>query len=88
MEQPKTIFKEEKLSLSDAQKLIEGYIEIVYDDGETQIVCNEEGKLFGLPYNKKATFMWASLLACKDGSIPQDHLVGNVLILTKKAMLL
>mgnify|MGYP003150280313 CR=1 FL=1 len=84
MEKPKTIFKEEKLSLSEAQKLIDGHIEIAYDDGKTQIVCNEEGKLFGLPYNKRATFMWASLL----GGIPNDHLVGDVLILTKKARLL
>jgi len=67
----------------EVKKLVGGYIEIAYDDGNTQIICNEEGKIYGHPYNRKATEEWATLL----GDDPQDILVGDCVILTGEALL-
>lgn len=33
------------------QELVDGYIEVVYLDENTVMICNEEGKLKGLPGN-------------------------------------
>lgn len=41
-------------TLENLQKTVEGYIEPVYlewDGHEFIIICNEEGRLLGLPYN-------------------------------------
>lgn len=67
----------------EIKEMVGGYIEIAYDDGKTQIICNEEGKIHGLPYNKKATEEWAVLL----GDDPMDVLVGDCVILTGEALL-
>ena len=81
---PKTIYKKDKkMSLEEMQQKVGGYIEIAYDDGETQIICNEEGKLIGLPINEEATYLWEKVL----GYSPVDVLVGDCLILTEKARL-
>ncbi len=37
--------------LKTYQNIVGGYIEIVHIDGDILLVCNEEGKLEGLPYN-------------------------------------
>ena len=49
---PKTV--EIDGSLESMQKLVGGYIETIYpfEDGEISLVCNEEGKLEGLPLNR------------------------------------
>ena len=47
----------------EIKKMVGGYIEIAYDDGNTQIICNEEGKIHGHPYNKEATDEWNKLLS-------------------------
>ena len=49
---PKTV--EIDGSLESMQKLVGGYIEAIYpfEDGEICLVCNEEGKLEGLPLNR------------------------------------
>lgn len=39
-------------SLKALQKAVGGYIEVVYNDDDTIIICNEEGKLQGLPGNR------------------------------------
>ena len=87
---PKTIhIKDKKPSLKELQTLVGGYIEILYDNGKIQMICNEEGKLFNLPYNNKATDLWYKLLK-EDKvkytfSIFGDELVGDVVVLYDKA---
>lgn len=74
--------KNEKLSLEKMQKMVGGeYLELVYNDGETQIVCNELGKMLNYKVNEEATNIWYKNL----GRNPNDFLVGNVLILKGKA---
>ena len=84
-----SILNETKLSLKDMQDYVDGYIELVYDDGDIQIVCNEEGKLMGMLENKEATDLWNDLIEeAEDGlniDAWGDYLVGNVLILKDKA---
>lgn len=41
-----------RTSLEALQKAVGGYIEVVYNDDDTIIICNEEGKLQGLPGNR------------------------------------
>jgi len=58
--------------LEQLSKIVGGYIEVVYIPGRL-IVCNEEGKLNGLPYNANATAEFSRYL-------PGDFLVGNILV--------
>ena len=95
MDKPKTIYIDDNvlrheygkdsLSLADMKKIVGGWIEYAHDDGETQIICNEEGKLFGLPYNEEATKLWYIKHHEKYGTPIHDVLVGDVLVLTGKA---
>ena len=56
---PQTIYKNDKpMTLKEMQDAVGGQIELAYADGETQIVCNEEGKIKGLPENEEATDLW------------------------------
>lgn len=60
--------------LEELQSIVGGYIEIVnLQDG--RIIClNEEGKLYNLPYNTRATdILRAALLTI-------DFIVGDVLV--------
>lgn len=43
--------------LASMQEIVEGYIEIIYpfEDVNIGLVCNEEGKLNGLPLNRTIT---------------------------------
>ena len=80
-----TIIRDDKpMTLKEMQDAVDGNIEIAYDDGETQIVCNEEGKLMDLPENERATDMWWDKLHAQ-GKGTLDYLVGNVLVLKGKA---
>jgi len=58
--------------LEDLQAVVGGYIEIAtrFSDG-TVLLCNEEGKLLGLPTNRYLTY--------SDGTL-FDLLVGNLFI--------
>ena len=50
----------------------------------------EEGKMFDLPLNKKATEIWHDKLSKFNSNpnyVPQDYLVGTVLILRDKALM-
>jgi hypothetical protein len=70
--------KKKHLGLEAMQQAVGGYIEIVYKaPGKPWGVCNEEGKLKGLPYNEKATQLWYE--AC--GFVHADHLVGDIIVL-------
>ena len=88
-----TLIRERKkqLSLKEMQQAVGGYIEIAFDDGKTQIICNEEGKLVNLPINITATKIWEEKLReqYKNPSfaLTQDVLVGDVLICEGKATL-
>jgi hypothetical protein len=46
--------KEINGSLASMQAVVGGYIQAVYpfEDGELALICNEEGKLLGLPFNR------------------------------------
>ena len=46
-------------TLEELQGFVDGYIEIVYlhHDAEHLLVVNEEGKLWGKPFNKDATIV-------------------------------
>ena len=78
-----TRISDKEPSLEKLQKLVGGYIEVAYDDGKTQIICNEEGKLHGQPFNSDATMEWGKLINAE----PRDILVGDVVILSGKALL-
>ena len=83
---PKTTYKKDKkMSLKQMQKKVGGLIEVAYDDGKTQIICNEEGRLLGLEVNSEATKIIHKLVC---NSWPMSPtLVGDVLVLTGKARL-
>ena len=60
-------------TLEKLQGIVEGYIETTWDEGlpkGTLIVCNEEGKLLGLPQNR---VLW------RDGR-PVDVVAGTFFI--------
>ena len=77
-----------KTSWEELKKLVGGYIEIAYDDDKTQIICNEEGKLLGLPYNIEATKFWDDLLRKRNPeSNNSDILNGDIVILTGDGLL-
>ena len=86
---PQTIYKNDKpMTLKEMQDAVGGQIELAYADGETQIVCNEEGKIKGLPENEEATDLWNEKLDKMNSNpnfINSDYLVGDVLVLTGKA---
>ena len=73
--------REKKPTLEELQGLVGGLIQFAYTDDNIQIICNEEGKMKGLPVNREATLYWADWV----GRIPDDILVGDVVILHGKA---
>ena len=82
---PKTIVKSDKpMTLKEMQDAVGGSIELAYDDGEMQIVCNEEGKMLDLPENEQATDIWLDKLD-EQGRGTLDYLAGDVIILRDKA---
>ena len=52
-------------TLENLQKTVEGYIEVIPIEGETVLICNEEGKLKGLADNFK---------------MPYDMIVGTIIV--------
>lgn len=63
-------------SLAELQKMVNGCIEIVDLNNGFIIVCNEEGKLEGLPVNQVAT----SLAITYKAIAPFDCINGDVLL--------
>lgn len=62
-------------SLSEAQGVVDGYIEIVHLDDKRIMVVNEEGK-FGKPYNPIATAVAHIFRAI----INTDYICGDALV--------
>ena len=91
MEKTETkIISERKVTLKEMQDIVGGSIQVAYDDGKMQIICNEEGKIKDLPINETATDIWHDKLSKFNNNpnyIPQDWLVGTVLILKDKALM-
>lgn len=48
---PKWQVREIENSLEDMQRIVGGYIETVTLADDFAVVCNEEGRVLGLPYN-------------------------------------
>ena len=78
-------FREIPNTLEALQEAVGGYIETVTIDTDACIVCNEEGRLLGLPYNRNVLgipFYGPILIVGTDGEefcdIPEDlkHLFG------------
>lgn len=44
-----------KFTLEEAQKYVNGYVELVGLKHREQLICNEEAICLDMPYNKKAT---------------------------------
>lgn len=68
-------------SLEEMQEMVGGYIEMIRPPSRTGalIICNEEGKMIGLPYNKLATAMWQA--HAEEGSERMlDEVVGDILL--------
>ena len=91
MEKTETkIISDRELSLKEMQDIVGGMIQVAYDDGKMQIICNEEGIMRGLPINETATDIWHDKLSKFNSNpnyIPFDYLVGTVLILKDKALM-
>ena len=88
VESPKTTYvKDRQLSLSELQKMVGGYIHVVTietDMGETHIIMDEEGKLKNKPINVEATGLWFPNQSVLE---TPDHIVGDAVVLTDKALL-
>lgn len=68
----------EKISLEEAQALVDGYVELIHLDGDNILLCDEEGLLKNKPINTLATIQ-ARGLGWKG-----SYLVGSVLFLKDK----
>lgn len=68
--------------LSDYQAAVGGYIEPVYiESSRLTIFANEEGKVYGLPENRRATCLWWLLSPEARG---RDILAGNIVLIGSK----
>lgn len=64
----------ESFTLEELQGFVGGWIQIVSAAKNIHIICNEEGKLIGLPRNVLATPIWIQYFGYT------DTLCGDVLI--------
>ena len=65
-------------SIEDYQSVLGGYIEAISaGEGGLSIFANEEGKLIGLPLNRRATLLWHLRLYPYQ---PGDVLAGDVVL--------
>ena len=65
--------------LDELQEIVGGYIEIVRVNTGEIIICNDNGKLYGLPVNDNATMLAHYFNAIAN----DDFIVGDVLICNK-----
>lgn len=81
----KPVVREIEGGLECLQEIVGGYIQVIYPfDDEVGLICNEEGKLLGLPLNRalvhngevceiiSGTFIIAGLTAEDFGSLSDD----------------
>ena len=71
--------QQQEVTLEFMQKIVGGYIQFIYLDNEDVMIINEEGKIDGLPINRKATAIYQRNLG-HDG----DYIVGDVLVTKRK----
>ena len=72
--EPGRIEERDSLTLEDEQEIVDGPIELAYPpshDDDAAVVCNEEGKLRGLPYNR---------YLCYEDGVPYDIVCGTFFI--------
>jgi hypothetical protein len=70
-----TIIKDVDIStLKQMQNLVGGYIEIVHISAEEMLIVNEEGLLFGLPFNSEAS------------ELAGITILGDAILTTRKEM--
>ncbi len=63
-------------TLEEMQGYVGGLIQLINISGNRLMICNEEGKIEGLPLNR-----YASYLAMKNGVLFEgDYIAGNILI--------
>lgn len=67
--------------LPELQTIVGGYIQAVGTVDGRYLICNEDGKRLGLSVNLAAT-----IVLHEAGGMPDDFVVGNVLIATKEEM--
>ena len=67
-------------SLKSRQKIVGGLIEYCYllDDDSVALICNDEGKIFGLPFNREIGYD----VICGNFIIVGDNGLGEDLSLT------
>ena len=65
-------------TLADLQKHVGGYIEIISIGATTDLVINEEGKVYGLDRNPTADALLQQLGV---ELLPGDFIVGNVVVI-------
>ena len=64
-----TVFEDQQPTLEHAQKIVGGYVEMVYLRNGDQMLVNEEGLIHRLPVNERASILSGKLI------------VGNALVL-------
>jgi len=69
-----------KLTLKFMQGVVGGDIEIIPFGNDKELICNEEGKLQGLPLNVIATKLWIDYYG------GADLIVGDVIITDSKEL--
>ncbi len=69
-----------KLTLEDAQKWVEGYIQGVPLTNGDYMIVNEEGKLKNLAINYTASMVWSKHFG------KTDLMLGNAIIIKKNAL--
>ena len=62
-------YKEIENSLEAMQELVGGYIEMIELENRNYLVCNEEGKIRNLPYNKYVT---------DEGTDGKTYIIGDI----------
>ena len=69
-------------TLKEMQAYVKGLVEIVpLPDDKSILICNEEGKLDGLPVNVAATEYWKKMYPISKYPINNDELVvGDVMV--------
>ncbi len=65
----------------ELQTIVGGYIQAVPTRDGRYLVCNEDGKRLELPVNRAAT-----IILHEAGGMPDDLVVGNVLIATTEEL--
>ena len=65
-------------SLEELHQFVGGYIEVLRFDDGTMLVLNEEGKVYGLPYNRIATLYAKVRVDLFDG----DYIAGDAVVVS------